>query len=84
MNSIRVIHPYKKMFIEVDCREICTAHFSPVEDLTETTPVYNNPKNEKIAKWRDIRLGFIRSSRWRHRDQRRVEKTISLYAIHVE
>ena len=49
-----------KMLAELDGCEIRTARFVPVEDSTETTPVYNNPKKEKIIKWRDVRLGFVR------------------------
>ncbi len=50
----------EKMLVELDGCEIRTASFVPVEDSTETTPVYNNPKKEKIIKWRDVRLGFVR------------------------
>ena len=50
----------EKMLAELDGCEIRTASFVPVEDSTETTPVYNNPKKEKIIKWRDVRLGFVR------------------------
>ena len=50
----------EKMLVELDGCEIRTAHFSPLEDSTETTPVYNNPKKAKIIKWRDVRLGFVR------------------------
>jgi hypothetical protein len=49
-----------KMLAELDGCEIRTARFVPVEDSTETTPVYNNAKKEKIIKWRDVRLGFVR------------------------
>ena len=49
-----------KMLAELDGSEIRTARFVPVEDSTETTPVYNNPKKEKIINWRDVRLGFVR------------------------
>jgi hypothetical protein len=49
-----------KMLAELDGCEIRTARFVPVEDSTETTPVYNNPKKEKIINWRDVRLGFVR------------------------
>jgi len=51
----------EKMLIELDGCEIRTARFVPVEDSTETTPVYNNPKKAKIIKWRDVRLGFVRA-----------------------
>jgi hypothetical protein len=50
----------EKMLVEMDGCEIRTARLVPVEDSTETTPVYNNPKKEKIIKWRDVRLGFVR------------------------
>lgn len=50
----------ENMLVELDGCEIRTALFSPVEDSTETTPVYNNPIKEKIIKWRDVRLGFAR------------------------
>jgi hypothetical protein len=50
----------EKMLAKLDGCEIRTARFVPVEDSTETTPAYNNPKKEKIIKWRDVRLGFVR------------------------
>ncbi len=50
----------ERMLIELDGCEIRTARLVPVEDATETTPIYNNPKKEKIIKWRDVRLGFAR------------------------
>jgi len=50
----------KKMLVELDGCELRTAQLVPVEDSTETTPVYNNPKKAKIIKWRDVRLGFVR------------------------
>jgi len=50
----------EKMLVELDGCEIRTARFVPVEDSTETTPVYNNAKKAKIIKWRDVRLGFVR------------------------
>ena len=52
--------PIEKMLAELDGCEIRTARFVPVENSTETTPVYNNGKKEKIIKWRDVRLGFVR------------------------
>jgi hypothetical protein len=52
--------PIEKMLAEMDGCEIRTASFVPVEGSTETTPVYNNPKKEKIIKWRDVRLGLVR------------------------
>ena len=50
----------EKMLVELDGCELRTARLVPVEDSTETTPVYNNPKKEKIINWRDVRLGFVR------------------------
>lgn len=50
----------EKMLVELDGCEIRTASFVPVENSTETTPVYNNRKKAKIIKWRDVRLGFVR------------------------
>jgi len=40
----------EKMLVELDGCEIRTAQFAPVEDSTETTPVYNNRKKAKIIK----------------------------------
>ncbi|MFC1886826.1 hypothetical protein ACFLZM_07205 [Thermodesulfobacteriota bacterium] len=48
------------MLVELDGCEIRTARLVPVADSTETTPGYNNPKKEKLIKWRDVRLGFVR------------------------
>jgi hypothetical protein len=50
----------EKMLVELDGCELRTARLVPVENSTETTPVYNNPKKEKIINWRDVRLGFVR------------------------
>ncbi len=50
----------EKMLVELDGCELRTAQLVAVEDSTETTPVYNNPKKEKIINWRDVRLGFVR------------------------
>ena len=50
----------EKMLVELDGCELRTATFRAKENLEETTPVYNNPKKEKIVKWRDVRLGFVR------------------------
>jgi len=50
----------EKMLVELDGCEIRTARLVPIENSTETTPVYNNPKKEKIINWRDVRLGFVR------------------------
>jgi len=48
------------MLVELDGCEIRTAQLVPVENSTETTPVYNNPKKEKVINWRDVRIGFAR------------------------
>lgn len=50
----------EKILVEMDGCEIRTAEFVPAEDSRETTPVYNNPKKNKITKWRDVRIGFAR------------------------
>lgn len=49
-----------KMLVELDGCEIRTALLTPIEDSTERTPVYGNPKKKKEIKWRDVRLGFAR------------------------
>ena len=51
----------EKMLVELDGCELRTALLVPVCDSTETTPVYDNPKKEKIISWRDVRLGFVRA-----------------------
>lgn len=48
------------LLAQLDGCEIRTVHHKPVEDETQRTPVYNNPKKEKIIKWRDVRIGFVR------------------------
>lgn len=50
----------EKLLVELDGCEIRTAEFRIMENSEETTPVYNNPKKEKIVNWRDVRLGFVR------------------------
>jgi len=50
----------KKMLLELDGCEIRTAELIPSNNTKETTPVYKNPKKEKLIKWRDVRLGFVR------------------------
>ena len=50
----------EKMLVELDGCEIRTAESRVKENSEETTPVYNNPKKEKIINWRDVRLGFVR------------------------
>ena len=49
-----------KMLLELDGCEIRTAVLEPVENSSETTPVYGNPIKEKHINWRDVRLGFAR------------------------
>ena len=51
----------EKMLVELDGCEIRTAQLQIKENTEEITPVYNNPKKEKIINWRDVRLGFVRS-----------------------
>ncbi len=48
------------MLVELDGCELRTAALISIEGTAETTPVYNNPKKEKIIKWRDVRLGFAK------------------------
>jgi hypothetical protein len=48
------------MLVELDGCEIRTAQLNVIEDSKERTPVYDNPKKEKIISWRDVRLGFVR------------------------
>jgi hypothetical protein len=48
------------LLAELDGCEIRTIDHKPVEDATQRTPVYNNPKKEKIINWRDVRIGFVR------------------------
>ena len=50
----------EKMLVELDGCEIRTAKLQVKENTQELTPVYNNPKKEKIINWRDVRLGFVR------------------------
>jgi hypothetical protein len=50
----------EQMVVEIDGCEIRTAVFTPVENSTETTPVYHNPKKQKVINWRDVRIGFAR------------------------
>ncbi|MCK5680862.1 hypothetical protein KAI46_08650 [bacterium] len=49
------------MLAELDGCEIRTVEHKPVDDVTQRTPVYNNPIKEKITSWRDVRLGFVRN-----------------------
>jgi hypothetical protein len=48
------------LLVELDGCEIRTVDHNPVGDETQRTPVYNNPKKEKIINWRDVRIGFVR------------------------
>lgn len=50
----------EQMVVELDGCEIRTAVFTPVENSTETTPVYHNPKKQKLINWRDVRIGLAR------------------------
>jgi len=50
----------EKMLVELDGCEIRTGQLEVKENSEETTLVYNNPKKEKVIKWRDVRLGFVR------------------------
>lgn len=50
----------EKILVELDGCEIRTAVLKVAEDSEETTPVYNNPKKEKIINWRDVRIGLTR------------------------
>jgi len=48
------------MVVELDGCEIRTAVLTPAENSSETTPVYHNPKKQKVINWRDVRIGFAR------------------------
>lgn len=50
----------EQMIVEIDGCEIRTAVFTPIENSTETTPVYQNLKKQKVINWRDVRIGFAR------------------------
>lgn len=49
------------MLVELDGCEIRTAQMAPIDNTSETTPVYGNPKKDKQINWRDVRIGFARS-----------------------
>jgi len=49
-----------KMLVELDGCEIRTVKQEPVENSSETTPVFGNRKKKKRINWRDVRLGFVR------------------------
>ena len=46
---------------ELDGCEIRTIRHKPLDDVTQRTPVYNNPIKEKIISQRDVRLGFVKN-----------------------
>lgn len=48
------------MLVELDGCEIRTGVLREKEDSGETTPVYENPRKEKIINWRDVRIGLAR------------------------
>lgn len=48
------------MLIELDGCEIRTAVSEVVENSSEKTAVYANPKKKKRINWRDVRMGFAR------------------------
>jgi hypothetical protein len=50
----------EKILIELDGCEIRTGQMRVIENTNKSTPVYNNPKKEKIINWRDVRLAFAR------------------------
>lgn len=53
--------PFKEeILIELDGCEIRTAQMNVIENSDERTPIHNNPKKEKIIRWRDIRIAFAR------------------------
>ena len=48
------------LLVELDGCEIRTAQLKVIEPSTQKTPRQNNPKKEKLIKWRDVRIGFAR------------------------
>lgn len=48
------------MLVELDGCELRTARMVPIDNRSETTPVYGNPKKNKEINWRDVRIGFAR------------------------
>jgi len=48
------------MLVELDGCELRTAQMVPIDNTTEITSVYGNPKKAKDIKWRDVRIGFAR------------------------
>ena len=50
----------EKLLIGLDGCELRTAVLKPSEDSEQTTPVYNNPKKEKVINWREVRIGLTR------------------------
>lgn len=49
-----------KMLIELDGCELRTAIIREKENTTETSPILNLPKKEKVINWKDVRIGFAR------------------------
>lgn len=49
-----------KMLIELDGCELRTAIMRKKENTTETSPIRNLPKKEKVINWKDVRIGFAR------------------------
>ncbi len=62
-NAVEVTEPEsaETMLAESDGCEIRTIEHKPAEDVTQRTPVYNNPIKDKIISQRDVRLGFVRN-----------------------
>lgn len=64
-NAVEISQSEKKsaetILAELDGCEIRTIEHKPIDDVTQLTPVYNNPVKEKIISWRDVRLGFVRN-----------------------
>jgi hypothetical protein len=48
------------MLVEVDGCELRTAQMVSIDNTSEITPVYGNPKKNKEINWRDVRIGFAR------------------------
>jgi hypothetical protein len=48
------------MLVELDGCELRTAQMVSIDNTSETTPVYGNPKKNKKINWRDVRIGFAR------------------------
>lgn len=50
----------EQMVVELDGCDIRTAVLTPGKNASETTPVYQNPKKQKVINWREVRIGFAR------------------------